>query len=243
MTIDINCDLGEGFNNEAQLMPYLSSCSIACGGHAGSLETMEEVVSLAKQYQVKVGAHPSFPDVLNFGRKIIEMPEEELKNTLISQILSLKSIVEAKGLKLYHVKAHGALYNLSAKNETIAQLMVDVVKQIDDSLVLYVPFNSVMAQTARQHHVNILYEGFADRNYNTDFSLVSRDKANAIISDSEAIFDHVFRMISNQKVKTISGVEVPIKVDTICVHGDHKNVVQNLRYLSQRLSDKNIKIS
>jgi len=239
-TIDINCDLGEGFDNEDLLMPLLSSCNIACGGHAGDEETMTRVALLAKKYNVKIGAHPSFLDKLNFGRQIINMSISELYQTLEEQIISLVEVLKPLGLKLHHVKPHGALYNLAVSDKKIAQLIVSVIKSIDKNLILYAPYQSMISKIAITDGLNVMYEGFADRNYNENLTLVSRENDETIIHDSNHIFKHVFNMISEGKVITKNGVEVELKVDTICVHGDHENVVKNLKYLTHKLNQKSI---
>lgn len=241
--IDINCDLGEGYNNEAQLMPLISSCNIACGGHAGNAATMEVVVDLAEVHKVKIGAHPSFPDKANFGRKMMSMSAEELRKSLTAQIDNLMKILKRKNLSMHHVKPHGALYNLVAKDKKTAQLVVEAIKSIDKNLVLYAPYQSVIAEIAQQNELEVAYEAFADRNYNADLSLVSRAEPQALIHDPEAMFEHVYRMVSHGKVKTLDGVEVAIKADTFCVHGDAKNVVTNLKQLHARLKKNQIQIS
>lgn len=242
LKIDINADVGEGFNNETQLMPYLSSCNIACSGHAGDFKSMTKVVKLAKKHNVKVGAHPSFPDKANFGRKEIDISSEELFKSLKSQIEDLLKIVTSENLKLHHIKPHGALYNLAAKNETIAKTIVDVLDSFPENLKLYASPKSVISEVAKSRHIEVVFEGFADRNYNEDLSLVSRQNSDALITKKETVFEHVFNMISNQKVKTISGVEVEFFVDTVCVHGDTENAQEILRYLYGNLKKKNIEI-
>ena len=240
--IDINCDLGEGLGNEAFLMPYLSSCNIACGGHAGDVETMTSVVELAKTHHVKIGAHPSFPDKENFGRKILNMSSSDLYKTLEDQIKMLIDVLKPMGLKLNHVKPHGALYNIASVDKKTAQIIVSVIKSLDKNLILYVPYRSMISKIAITDGLKVMYEGFADRNYNEDLTLVSRKNNDAIIHDSQLIFEHVFGMISKEKVKTIGGVEVELKVDTFCVHGDHENVVKNLEFLSHKLKQNSINI-
>jgi len=240
--IDINADVGEGLNNEALLMPYLSSCNMACGGHAGNVETMSQVVRLAKAHNVKVGAHPSFPDRTNFGRKIMHMSFEELFKSLRSQIQSLLNIVIEHDIKLHHVKPHGALYNLAAKDQNTAELIIEAITSFNLPLKLYAPYASVISELAKSRNIEVVFEGFADRNYNADLSLVSRQKPHALITKKEDVFGHVFNMIFHQKVSTIDGVEVPLIVDTICVHGDTKNAVDILNYLHENLLASNIKI-
>ena len=240
--IDINCDLGEGIGNEAELMPYLSSCNIACGGHAGDEQTMRQVALLANTHNVKIGAHPSFPDREHFGRVVMQMSMEILRASLIEQIVAFQQILKEEGLQLHHIKPHGALYNLAAKDTETAEVIVEVVIQIDPNLVLFVPYNSIIAEIAIANGIKIAYEAFIDRNYNDDLSLVSRQQSNAMIADSDQMSEHVLRMVTSGQVKTISGKLVTIKADTFCVHGDGEDVVSNLKSVTKKLQQHNIKI-
>ncbi|WP_298757142.1 5-oxoprolinase subunit PxpA [uncultured Psychroserpens sp.] len=238
--IDINCDLGEGIGNEDLLMPLISSCNIACGGHAGDKATMSFVTDLAQKFKVKIGAHPSFPDRESFGRKEMNMSDEALYSTLYDQIKSLKRILDKKLLSLHHVKPHGALYNMVSVNKEIAKVVVNVIRDIDKSLILYAPYKSIIAEIASQVGLQVKFEAFADRNYNQDLTLVSRRKENALIHDAEVMFRQVSQIVLDEKVTVINGVEVTLKADTFCVHGDGKNVVQNLEHLIHRLKQNNI---
>jgi UPF0271 protein len=241
--IDLNVDVGEGIGNESLLMPQISSCNIACGGHAGTAESMMHIVRLAKQHQVKIGAHPSFPDWDNFGRKVLDMSSSELYNSIRGQITGLLSIIEAETANLNHVKPHGALYNLAATNTKTASIIIDVLKSLTLPVKLYVPYGSVIADLAIKNNIKIAYEAFADRNYNNDLTLVSREKKDAVIYDEKLLFKHVFNMISVQKVKTIQGMEIEILADTFCIHGDNENVIDLIENLRIRLMEHNIKIS
>lgn len=240
--IDINADVGEGLNNEAQLMPYLSSCNIACGGHAGNDQIMAKVVKLAKKHKVKIGAHPSFPDKQNFGRQIVKMSSAELYTSLKQQIRNLMRVLRTEHITLHHIKPHGALYNLAAIDEKTANVILEVVKSIALPLYLYVPYGSVIADLAQKENIKITYEAFADRNYNNDLTLVSRTQDNAIIIDPDRVFKHVYSMISEQKVKTVSGVEVGIKAGTFCVHGDNPEALKLLQNLTEKLHQHHVVI-
>lgn len=241
-SIDINVDVGEGINNESQLMPYISSCNIACGGHAGDDDSMKMVVNLAKQYQVKIGAHPSFPDRENFGRQNIKISCAGLYKSIREQINSLMKILRDENAMLHHIKPHGALYNLAATDKSTATVIIEVMKSISLPIKLYVPYNSVIAELALKENIPIVYEAFADRNYNDDLSLVSRNEKNAIISESEELFNHVFRIIIQRKVKTINGVEVKIIANTLCIHGDNPKAVNLIKDLNERLEQIHISI-
>lgn len=241
-TIDINADVGEGLNNEGILMPYLSSCNIACGGHAGDLETMTKVVRLAKQFKVKIGAHPSFPDKENFGRAACDMPAADLFSSLKSQIRSLQQVLYKENVQLHHIKPHGALYNLAATDEKIAKVVVEVFKSIAMPIQLYAPYKSVIANLAKDEKIEVTFEAFADRNYNSDLSLVSRKNNNAILHENSKILGHVLNIIHREKVTAVNGVEVSIKASTFCVHGDTKNAFDILDFLTKELPKYNVRI-
>ncbi|AXT19845.1 5-oxoprolinase subunit PxpA [Flavobacteriaceae bacterium AU392] len=240
--VDLNCDVGEGVDNEAFLIPNISSCNIACGGHAGDTETMQTVVKLCKEYNVKAGAHPSFPDRENFGRKDMSMPHDDLVKSVKSQIEDLIVVLNENKVPLYHIKPHGALYDMAAKNETIAKAIIEVMQDYKE-IHLYVPYNSVMERLAITAGLSIIYEGFADRNYNEDLRLVSRALPNALIIDEEEMFEHVYRMVTQEKVKTASGVEVKIKAQTFCVHGDNPKAIELIAALKTNLTKSGIEIT
>ena len=240
--IDINADVGEGLENESQLMPYLSSCNIACGGHAGNVQTMTGVVQLAKSNNVKIGAHPSFPDKENFGREIMKISAADLYASLKQQIRTLQNVLRQENSQLHHIKPHGALYNLAAKDEKTADVIIEVVKSIALPVTLYAPYKSVIASRAESEKIKVTYEGFADRNYNADLSLVARKNNDAILNDKHQVLTHVLRMIKHQKIVAINGVEVEIKASTFCVHGDTENAIEILKYLNKELPKNNIEI-
>jgi UPF0271 protein len=242
ISIDINADIGEGIGNEADLMPLLSSCNIACGGHAGDLETMNWCVELAKQHRVKIGAHPSFPDKENFGRQVVDMSCTALYQTIKNQIKALMNVVREQHAALHHVKPHGALYNLAVTDKKTAEVIVEVMKSIHLPLKLYVPYGSVISELAIKENIPITYEVFADRNYNDDLSLVSRAKENALIKDVDVMTRHIQNMILHKKVKTINGVEAPLEAETICVHGDNPEALILVEKLRQNLIDFGVKI-
>lgn len=239
--IHINCDLGEGGNNDEQLMPLISACNIACGGHAGTLETMQQTIALARRYDVEIGAHPSYPDKKNFGRKTMEITGGDLQGSIIAQISRLKEIAEANGGKLSHIKPHGALYNEAAKNENIAQIIIDSVLEFDLRLPLFVPEHSVISDMAKGK-IPLIFEAFADRNYNENYSLVSRSKPHALITEKEKVFEHLFTMVSQGKIRCENGKEINTQANTFCLHSDTPNSMEILKYLHGRLAEENIKI-
>lgn len=241
-SIDINCDLGEGVGNDAQLMPYLSSCNIASGGHAGDDESMRTTIKLAIENGTKIGAHPSFPDRENFGRTEMDLPNNELTTIIIEQIVRLKILTEEAGGKLNHVKPHGALYNMAAINDSTAEAVLDAMVSFDEKLILYVPYGSVIAKKALARHIPIKYEVFADRNYNDNLTLVSRKLDNAVLINPNQILEHVTRMIKEKKVQTITGGLFTIEAGTLCVHGDNPHALEIVSHLSRQLKTANISI-
>lgn len=233
MAVRLNCDVGEGLNNEVLLMPYIHSCSIACGGHAGDTDTMKRAVELAIQYETDIGAHPSYPDKTNFGRESMNMDDEALVFSVREQVEALEKIIRQYDIPLHHIKAHGALYNDMAGNRDKAEVFLSAVENYKGRVRLYVPYGSEIAKSAVSRGFNIRYEAFADRNYNDDLSLVSRKSTNAIILKPEAIRQHILYMVKEQKVRTVTGSEKTIRADTFCLHGDHPHAAEVLRYLSE----------
>lgn len=242
-TIDINCDLGEGIENEELLMPFISSCNIACGGHYGDEKSIRKTIELALKKNVKIGAHPSFPDRENFGRKVINITPENLKEHLKSQLNLISSQLTRLHGKLHHIKAHGALYNLIAKDRETANVYLDAIEECTESVYLYLPYNSVVDILAKERNFKVKYEVFADRNYNNDLSLVSRTSDNALLIDPEKVINHVLFMIHNKAVKTIEKKSISITADTFCIHGDNKNALMILRELTDELKKQDIKIA
>jgi len=238
--IDINCDVGEGIGNEADLFPFISSCNLSCGAHAGDLQTIKKVISLAKEHGILVGAHPSYPDRENFGRITMPMEAEVLKKSIVDQIQLLEAQVHTAGLELHHIKAHGALYNDISKNKELALIFLDCIVPYKNSCKVYAPFRSEVAKEASRLGFTIVFEAFGDRNYNMDLSLVSRTEPDALIIEPEQVLDHVISMVKNGKVTSVNGSIVPIKASTICIHGDTPSALQILMYLSNELSKHHI---
>jgi UPF0271 protein len=240
MKIDINCDVGEGVDNEHLLMPYISSCNIACGGHFGDKNTIDKTIELAVQNNVLIGAHPSFPNKENFGRKLMEMADDDFKESIQNQLNLFLNRLAVFKVKMHHIKPHGALYNAIAVDKDVAVLFIDIIKKYAIDAYLYVPYSSVIEKVALENNIKIKYEAFADRNYNDDLTLVSRAFENAMILDKENVFQHVMRIIKEDKVKTISGKEVQIKATTFCLHGDAKNAIEIAEYVSNNIKNEGI---
>ena len=231
--IDINCDVGEGIDNEHLLMPCISSCSIACGGHVGNMQTMATVVSLAKKHCVNIGAHPSYPDKENFGRVSMHLSQKALSKVVIDQIEALEKVAADFDLQLHHIKPHGALYNDLAKDNVLANNFLNTLQNYKKKYVLYVPYGSVIEKEALRRGFQVVYEAFADRNYHEDLSLLSRKENNAVITDVAQIIKRVLLMRNEGKVQTVLGKHMPIKVTTFCVHSDTKNAVDIAKKLRE----------
>lgn len=233
--IDINCDMGEGIGNEAALMPFVTTCNIACGGHAGDMETMMGVAALAKENGVLVGAHPSYPDRQFMGRRTMDIPEGELAQSIIAQIGELERVLELLGLPLNHIKPHGALYNDIAIDRRSARAFLRTIAEYREKAHLFVPYGSMIAMEAMANGFGIKYEAFADRNYYPDLTLVPRNKENALIEDPKAVLDHIVRIAHREEVLTVTGEIIGIEADTFCIHGDGPTTLQILTYLSKEL--------
>ena len=231
--ININCDLGEGLNNEHIIMPLINSCNIACGGHAGNNQSMIECVEIATRNNLQIGAHPSYPDRLNFGRKKIDISTSEFSFSIINQIKSLEQIVSSYGKQINHIKAHGALYNEMIHDLDTADFYLDTIKDYKEKYSLYVPYQSEIEILALKRGFKIIYEVFADRNYNDDLSLVSRDKEFALINKPKEVIKHITSIIESNIVKTASGNTHKIKFDTFCVHSDTNNSIEILKEINK----------
>jgi len=241
MRIDINCDVGEGIQNEHLIMPLISSCSVACGGHFGNKETIDKTIELAIENNVLIGAHPSFLDQKNFGRMSLDI-ERTLKESIEAQLDLFLACMADFNQKMHHIKPHGALYNLIAKDKKEAQKFIRIIKKYLKNCFLYVPYHSEIAKVALENNVNIKFEAFADRNYNDAVSLVSRTAKNALILSPKEVAKHVLHMVKKNKVKTVSGLEKEIKVDTLCIHGDTENVIEIASFLVGELKKNKIEI-
>ncbi len=220
-------------------MPFITSCNIACGRHTGSLASVAQVVALAKKHQVKIGAHPSFPDEKNFGREFIPIPIAQLRKSLVEQINLVVNQCKREGVKMHHIKPHGALYNRCAVDKSYAEMLVNLMLEHFPDAVLYAPYNSVIAKVA-QGKIIVHLEGFADRNYNDDHSLVSRKEVNAMLTDKEVILKHVEHMVVDHKITTVTGKEIDTMVNTVCVHGDSPDAVALVEFLYSQLKEKNL---
>ena len=241
-TIDLNADIGEGMPYDNQLVKYISSCNIACGGHAGDDESILETIQLALQNDVKIGAHPSYPDKENFGRRSMDMSLNKLSDSIDFQLQSFKILCELSKANWHHIKFHGALYNDLKTDHKKAEALINLISNKYQNLILYVPPNSVIQAIAPKNNIQIKIEGFADRVYNTDLSLVSRQKPNAVLNDTQKVIKQVSEIILNQKVETLNGLKVPINIQTLCLHGDTPSALELAKAIVRNLEVNNINI-
>ena len=240
-TIDINADLGEGFPFDKEIMPFISSCSIACGGHFGDDDSMRKAIRLAKRYNVKVGAHPSFPDTENFGRKAIELSEIDLQQSLVQQIKHFFTVCGEEQIEVNHIKLHGALYNLAAINENIAGLVIQAILEVTSTTIVYLPGHSVLYAKAKEI-LPLKCEAFIDRSYTESGLLVARNLPGAILDTPEKCLKQLVEIVAENKVTTINGNQIPMQAETFCIHGDHLNSVKILNYLHQHLAKYQIEL-
>ena len=235
--------MGEGYPTDALIMPFISSVNIACGSHAGDEETIKNTIKLALQFDVSIGAHPSYPDRENFGRKSIKIADENLTSSIVEQIMLVKSIAESMGTSLKHIKPHGALYNRSAVDERVATIIAKAVKQVDKNLYLYGLPNSESEQAAIREGLIFWKEGFADRTYQSNGSLTPRTEKNAMIEDIDHVLHQVIDMITQNKIKPMSGDDIPIQIETICIHGDADKALEFAKHIHLGLIKNEIVIS
>lgn len=247
-SIDLNCDMGEGGKNssldsDADLMPLISSANIACGFHASNPMLMEKTVRLAVRHGVAVGAHPSYPDHHLFGRRDMTIHSEELRADLIYQIGALSAICRAEGVPLRHVKVHGALYNRAAVDPETARVVAAAIRDIVPEAFMICLAGSQMTAAARELGVCFLEEAFADRAYAPDGTLVSRSCEGAVLHDPCLVAERLVRMVRERCVAALDGTIVPLRFQTVCVHGDTPGGVAIIKEIRKRLADEGIRIA
>lgn len=245
--VDLNCDLGESFGAytiglDAQVIPHVSSVNIACGYHAGDPVVMEKTVALAKEHGVAIGAHPGFPDLMGFGRRPMNITPAEAGVYVKYQLGALLAFVKAQGLKLQHVKPHGALYNMAAKDEALAKAIAQSVASVDSNIRLMGLAGSLMLTEAEKAGLPVISEVFADRAYNDDGSLVNRKLPGAVIHDAQQAAARAVMMAKEHKVISINGKEIPLQADSICVHGDNAQAIELVCTIRSALQAEGIAI-
>lgn len=245
LRVDLNSDMGESFGVyklgcDVDAMPYITSANVACGFHASDPVNMVKTVKLAKKYNVAVGAHPAFPDLVGFGRRAMAASLEEIKSDVIYQIGALWAICRAEGVKLQHVKAHGALYNIAEKDETVAAAIAAAIQAVDPDLYMLCLANSAMVTAAQKVGVRYVTEAFADRAYTNQGTLVPRKQSGSVIHDVNMVADRVLSMVKNGSVTSIDGNVIPINAQTICVHGDTPGAVEMIKTIRARLEKEKV---
>ena len=247
MEININCDLGEkskhhSNKHDPELLEIVNSANVACGFHAGDEETMNMVVQISKKNGVSIGAHPSFNDPENFGRKRINLSSSEIRKLIIDQYEILQNIALKNDQIVSHIKPHGALNNMACEDIELSNTLAKAIREIDKDLIYLVPTGSKMEEAANKLNMNIACEIFADRNYEDDGNLVSRKKPNALITDPEIAKKHVLSMVQNQALNCHSGKQIPCEIDSVCIHGDNISSLATAKSIKENLIDNGLKL-
>lgn len=246
--IDLNCDMGESYGAwmmgaDAEVMPFITSANIACGFHAGDPATIRNTVRLAVERGVAVGAHPSLPDLMGFGRRAMRISPQEMYDLIIYQAGAVEAFARVAGTKLHHVKCHGALYNMAANDEALSEAMARAVKDLGSGVMLYVLSRSKSFQIGQKAGLPVVGEVFADRGYSDDGSLAPRDQPGGLIEDAAASVKQVLAMIEQGYVTSLSGKRVPVAADTLCLHGDQPGAVVFAQTLRKVFSEKGIAVA
>lgn len=241
LTVDLNCDLGEGFGED--IIPYITSANIACGFHAGSPDIMRRTVRACIRHGVAVGAHPGYPDREGFGRRIMDLGYEETVNLILYQAGALRAIAEAEGTRLRHMKVHGALYNLAAREEKTAAAVVEAVSLLEENLLLFVPYASVLERIGRQKGIAVAVEVFADRNYINDGTLVAREDPRALVQNPAEVAARAAEIVMRGRIQTADGGSIKLKPDTICLHGDTPGAFKSACMVRMALIDAGINLA
>ena len=240
MEININCDLGEkskfhSIENDPELLNIVNSANIACGYHAGDEETMNMVIKISKSNGVSIGAHPSFKDRENFGRKKINLNSSEIIKLITDQYEILQKISQKHGENVTHIKPHGALNNMACEDFELANTIAKAINNIDKNIIFLVPTGSKMEIAAKKLNMKIACEIFADRNYEDDGNLVSRSKDHALITDPNMAKKHVLSMVKNQALNCFSGKQIPCEIDSVCIHGDNESSLATAKSIKENL--------
>jgi UPF0271 protein len=248
MRIDLNSDLGESFGpwpmgQDAALMDSISSANIACGFHAGDPGVMRQTIALAKDKGVAIGAHPGFPDLVGFGRREMKATPAEVEDLVLYQVAAVGGMAAAQGLSLQHVKAHGALYNMACRDRALAAAIARAVAALDRSLILFGLPNSELLRAGQAAGLPVAAEVFADRAYEPDGSLTSRNKPGSVIHDAAAVVARAVRMVKDNQVMAVDGTLVALTADTICLHGDTPGAADLARVIRRGLESAGIRIA
>jgi UPF0271 protein len=248
IAVDLNCDMGESFGaltsgNDEVLMKYVTSANIACGFHAGDFTVMKQTVMLALKNKVSIGAHPSFPDLQGFGRRNMNVTPNEVYEMTLYQLGALHAFVVASNTELHHIKPHGALYNMAARDRKMADAIVKAAIDFNPKLILYGSANSELIEAAKQAKLSYCEEVFADRTYQADGSLTPRNQEGAMIESTEAAIDQVVGMIENKTVSTKHGTIIPVTPGTICIHGDGNHATEFAQAINSKLKAMGVQLT
>ena len=251
MKIDINCDMGESFGAyklglDEEVIKYITSANIAGGYHAGDPLVMERTISLAKNHGVSVGAHPGFPDLMGFGRRNIDATLPEIKGYVIYQIGALQAFTKAHGLRVEHVKPHGALYLMAVEDEKISEAIVEAIANVDKDLIFIALAGAKgekMIKIGERSGLRVAYEAFPDRAYTPEGALVSRRQPGAVIKDPDVVAQRALKMAKEGKVVAIDGTEIPFRPETLCVHGDTPGAVNLVKKIKQSLTEAGVEVT
>lgn len=242
MTVDLNADLGEGAGHDEELLALVTSANIACGFHAGDADTMRQAIEAARARDVAVGAHPSLFDRENFGRKELPVKPDEIFDAVVYQLGIFQAIAEAAGVRPNHMKPHGALYNMAVRDEPLADAIVRATANVDKRLILFAPQNTALSRAAEKNGLQIAHEVFADRNYLSIGQLVPRTRPDALLHDPAETAPRVLRMLREGKVRSVDGVDVDVRAETICLHGDNPEAVEFARALRTQLEKEGVTV-
>lgn len=246
--VDLNSDLGESFGTytlglDKEVLAHISSANVACGYHAGDPLVMDKTITLAREAGVAVGAHPGYPDLMGFGRRNIACSPKEAKAYVKYQLGALMAFTLSNGMKLQHCKAHGALYNMAAKDMDLAMAIAEAIAEVDRDVILLGLAGSKMLEAGRQVGLRVASEVFADRAYQADGTLVPRKLPGAVIHDTDEAITRTIRMVKEGKVTAITGEEVPLQADSICVHGDNPSAVEFVKNIRARLEAEGVTVA
>lgn len=245
--VDLNSDLGESFGRytlgmDDKIIPLITSANVACGYHASDPVVMNKTIEMAKKAGIQVGAHPGFPDLMGFGRRNMNVSPAEAKSYVLYQLGALDAFCKANGMKMQHVKPHGALYNMAAKDYALSKAICEAIREYDDTLIVMALSGGELVRAAKDMGLRVAREVFADRAYEEDGTLVARTKEGAMITDEEEAIRRVIRMVKEQKVTAITGKDVPIQADSICVHGDGEKALAFVERIRKTMEEEGIKI-
>lgn len=245
--VDLNSDLGESFGRytlgmDDKIIPLITSANVACGYHASDPVVMEKTVSMVREAGIRVGAHPGFPDLMGFGRRNMAVSPAEAKAYVMYQLGALEGFCRAKGVKLQHVKPHGALYNMAAKDYELSRAICEAIYEFDKNLIVLALSGGELARAAKDMGLRTALEVFADRSYEEDGTLVNRRKDGAMITDEDEAIARVVRMVKEKKVTAITGKDIPIQADSVCVHGDGAKALAFVERIRKALTEEGVEI-